>query len=327
MSNSNSTSNRPAIGRRGVLHAAATAPALAMLGAGQAAAQRGGANSCLPQAIRSRPSGPVEVAYKAPHGQPNGLALGPAPGQLWVQDRGIGRQITLINAADGSIIREILADAIGPSGITVDDDGVMWTSDTHGVMLVALDPQTGQTIAKYFVPGACRMYVKKGDPPFRASPLKLAYPDEKRAMGDDLKYNEGNNTGSGLGPGRVAPDTTHFWSATGSAGIIAKGDLLIYSCLPARAIFTINKKSWEVQDVWPTPGNRPLGLCWASRDRTGFWSADANLQTLFHYELASGTITGSIKLPEEAPVLHGCQIVGDHMYFTDDKGWICRFRL
>jgi len=34
-----------------------------------------------------------------------------------------------------------------------------------------------------------------------------------------------------------------------------------------------------------------------------------------------------VQLPEGSPVLHGCQIVGNQMYFTDDLGWICRFRM
>ena len=55
-----------------------------------AQAQRAGSNSVVPASIPIRPSGPVEVAYKAPHGMPNGLTAGPNPGELWVQDRGIG---------------------------------------------------------------------------------------------------------------------------------------------------------------------------------------------------------------------------------------------
>jgi streptogramin lyase len=269
----------------------------------------------------------VDVAYKAPHGQPNGLAQGSEAGQLWVQDRGRGRQVTLIRAADGSVIREIQAEAIGPSGIGLDDDGTMWTSDTHGVMLVRFDPKDGATLGKYFVPGATRIYEKVGDAPQRVSPLKRAYPDEPRALGDSLPNNERNNTGSGLGPGRVDPKTDHFWSATGSAGIACKGDLLLYSNLSARAIFSVHKKTWQVQDVWPTPGNRPLGLCWADAARSSFWSADANLQILYRYDAATGAIREAIQLPEGSPVLHGCQIVGNQMYFTDDTGWICRFRM
>ena len=312
------------MGRRGFFRFAATVVPAAAFGEEKAFTQRGGANACIPVHIPSRPSGVVEVVYKAPHGQPNELARGPNPGELWVQDRGIGRQVTLIRAVDGSVIREITVDAIGPSGVTMDDDGVMWTADTHGVMLVAFDASTGATIAKYFVPGSCRVYEKQDDLPRRVSKLKLAYPDEKRAMGDNLKNNEGNDTGSGLGPGRVAPDTSHFWSGTGPAGLIAKGDLLIYSCLPARSIFTIRKKTWQ---VWPTPGNRALGLCWADTKRTSFWCAEANLNTIYRYDAVTGEIRESIVLPEDAPVLHGCQIVNGYMYYTDDMGWICRFKL
>jgi sugar lactone lactonase YvrE len=311
--------------RRSFLGIGALVPAALL--ARRAEAQRAGCNVAVPAAIPIRSSGPVEVAYKAPHGQPNGLAQGPETGQLWVQDRGTGRQVTLIRAADGNVIREIQAEVIGPSGIALDDDGTMWTSDTHGVMLVNFAAADGKTLGKYFVPGACRMYVKAGDAPQRGSPLKRAYPDESRAMGDSLPHNEGNDTGSGLGPGRVDPKTDHFWSATGSAGIIVKGDLLLYSNLSARAIFSVHKKTWMVQDVWPTPGNRPLGLCWADAARTSFWSADANLQTLYRYDLATGAIREGIQLPEGSPVLHGCQLVGDQMYFTDDTGWICRFRM
>ena len=312
--------------RRSFLGLGALMPA-ALLTTRQAEAQRAGCNAAVPATIPIRPSGPVEVAYTAPHGQPTGLAQGAEAGTLWVQDRGTGRQVTLIRAADGGVVREIKAEAIGPSGIGLDDDGTMWTSDTHGVMLVHLEAADGKTLAKYFVPGATRIYEKVGDAPQRGSPLKRAYPDESRAMGDNLPNNERNNTGSGLGPGRVDPKTDHFWSATGSAGIICKGDLLIVSNLSARAIFTIRKTGWQVQDVWPTPGNRPLGLCWADSARSSFWSADANLQILYRYDLATGVIREGIQLPEGSPVLHGCQIVGNQMYFTDDLGWICRFRM
>ena len=110
------------IGRRSFLGVAGAT----LVDIGPALAQRGGTNACLSQGIPSRTSGPVEVAFKAPHGQPNGLAQGPNPGELWVQDRGIGRQVTLIQAKDGNIIREITADAIGPSGLTMADDGRRW---------------------------------------------------------------------------------------------------------------------------------------------------------------------------------------------------------
>ena len=92
--------------RRSFLGLGALMPA-ALLTSRDADAQRAGCNAVVPAAIPVRPTGPVEVAYKAPHGQPHGLGQGPEPGQLWVQDRGIGRQVTQIRAADGSVIREI----------------------------------------------------------------------------------------------------------------------------------------------------------------------------------------------------------------------------
>ena len=201
--------------RRIFLGLGAMMPA-ALLTSRAAQAQRAGCNVTAPATIPLRPSGPVEVAYKAPHGQPNGMCQGPEPGQLWVQDRGRGRQVTLIRAADGGVIREIQADAIGPSGIGADEDGTMWTSDTHGVMLVNFAAADGATLGKYFVPGATRIYEKVGDAPFRNSPLKRAYPDESRALGDSLRRSRecgGEARRPGMAAGRKAGDgAARRWS-------------------------------------------------------------------------------------------------------------------
>src|SRR5258706_8297691 len=105
------------IKRRKFVSLGALLPISVLAGGRVAVAQRAGSNAALPTAIPIRESGPVEVVFKAPHGQPNGLAQVPNPGELWVQDRGVGRQVSLIRATDGVIIREIRAEAIGPSGL------------------------------------------------------------------------------------------------------------------------------------------------------------------------------------------------------------------
>jgi streptogramin lyase len=313
--------------RRHFLHLTAAATAASAAPA-SALSPRGGTDACLPATpIPSRPSGPVEIVYKAPYGQPNGMALSAKPGELWVINKGTNHKVSLIRVADGSVVREITADIHGPSGVTLDDDGVMWISDTHGVMLVAVDPANGKTIAKYIVPGSCRVYEKQGDPPWRASTMKLAYPDENRDLGDPHKFNENSDTGSGLGPGRLTPDTQYHFSATGPFGIIARGNTLIYATDTSRAIYTIDKKSWKVASVWPTPGNRPHGLAWHDSSRQSFWNVDVNLNMFFRFNAATGQVTDSIALPDGAPLAHGCQIVDGHMYFCDDNGWIARFRM
>jgi hypothetical protein len=286
-----------------------------------------GTKACPAESIRSRPSGPVEIVYKAPHGQPNAMTAGPNPGELWVADKGIEHKITLIGARDGTVIREIAAPGIlGPSGIAL-DDSVMWIGSTHGVMLVAVDLSDGRTLAKYFAPGSCRLFAKRGDPPHRVSSLKAAYPDESRDIGDPNKHNEGNDTGWGLGAGKMPLDTKYAFSATGPTGVLVKGNTLIYANLSARAIYVIDKTVWEVEAIWPTPGNRPYGMTWADASRESFWNADANLNALYRFNVATGQILESIVLPDGAPVLHGCQIMDDFMYYCDDMGWICRFRM
>jgi hypothetical protein len=66
--------------RRSFLGLGALMPAALMTRGAEA--QRAGCNALVPATIPLRPSGPVEVAYKAPHGMPNGLAQGAEAGTL-----------------------------------------------------------------------------------------------------------------------------------------------------------------------------------------------------------------------------------------------------
>ena len=62
--------------------------------------------------------------------------------------------MSLVNWADGKVIREFKPDIQAASGVTVDDNNVMWVSSTYSCMHVACSPQDGKTIAKYWTPGA-----------------------------------------------------------------------------------------------------------------------------------------------------------------------------
>lgn len=125
--------------------------------------------------IKSRGSRKVTIAYQSPHSKPNGLQA--TPEGLWVQDQGASPEhVTLINFADGKVIRDFTADIVGASGVTVDDDGVMWLTSTHNSLIVSCNPQDGKTIAKYWTPGAGRIYAMKGDPPAARSPLTSPFP-------------------------------------------------------------------------------------------------------------------------------------------------------
>lgn len=322
------------IQRRNFLSLAAMAVPAAVSLSGEAYAQRAGTNSCLPDPgkLKTRTAAKTEVLYKTKHGQPNGLALTNTPGELWVLDQGDTHWVTLTHMADGSMIREFQADVVGPSGIVIDDDNVMWITSTHNSLIVSVDPANGKTIAKYVTPGAGRIYKKAGDPPNRVTKEPRAYPDLSRAVGGGA--GQAMVGGAGLGqrraalpPGQVALDTEEGAGGTGAHGILSKGDLLIYACPPSRAIFVINKKTWEVQDVWPTAGNRPHGMTWADASKTSFWNVDSNTNTFYHYDAASGEIKDAVVVQDDPyTVCHGAKLINGYMYFCDDVGWVCRIK-
>jgi hypothetical protein len=308
------------IKRRNFLAAAAAAPAAAALPAMAQPAHP----ACLPDwsKMPSRPANKIEVLYKTKHGQPNGLAVTTNPGQLWVLDQGAEHWVTLINIKDGSLVREFQADVVGPSGLVQDGD-TMWITSTHNSIIVHCD-LNGKTIAKYVTPGAGRIYVREDDPPGRRSPLKPAWPDMKRGIGPAMSGNVGNNTGKGLPPGQLPLDAEEGSGGTGAHAILVDGDYLIYACPPARLIFTINKKTWQVKSTWPVPGNRTHGMSWG-KTHAAIWSSDSNLNAFFRHDAATGVIRERVQLPDDSPVIHCAKMMGDHMYFCDDMGWIARF--
>ena len=119
--------------------------------------------------------------------------------------------------------------------------------------------------------------------------LPTAYPDLSREVdnraGTSAPAGACRGAGPQLPPGQLPMDTEEGAGGTGAHGILSKGDLLIYACPPSRAIFSINKKTWEVQDVWPTPGNRPHGMTWADA------SQDQLLDCRFQPRMPSTTTT------------------------------------
>ena len=123
--------------------------------------------------LRTRKGGKVEIVYKSPHAKPNGLQA--TRQGLWVQDQGPENWVSLVNWADGKVIREFKPDIQAASGVTVDDNDVMWVSSTYSCMHVAYSPLDGKTIAKYWTPGAGRIYQMAGNPPASRTTLKPAY--------------------------------------------------------------------------------------------------------------------------------------------------------
>jgi hypothetical protein len=124
--------------------------------------------------VKTRKVGKVEIVNKSPHAHPNGLQA--TPRGLWVQDQSADNWVRLIHYSDGKTIHEIQPDIRLASGLTVDDENVMWIGSTYNCMHVAWSPETGKTLAKYWAPDAGRIYQKAGDPPASRSSLPPAYP-------------------------------------------------------------------------------------------------------------------------------------------------------
>jgi hypothetical protein len=290
-------------------------------------AQRSGSNACLPDwsAVKTRTAPKAEILYKTPHGKPNGMALTNVPGEVWLTDQSIDRWVSLIRIKDGSVIREIQADVVGASGAVMDyDDNALWITSTHNSLIVKVDPTNGKTIAKYDTPGSGRKYTKRGDPPGRASKLPIAHPALTREVGG---LGDGPRP-AGLQRGQF-PLYTEEWikGRTGAEGILLKGTTLIYSCTACRSIFAIDKNSWEVQSVWPTPGDRPHGMSWADPGKISFWNMDANLNAFYRYDATTGVVQEKVQLQDDPfTVSHGTKLIGDYMYFCDDTGWMCRVK-
>ncbi|MGE0407334.1 MAG: hypothetical protein AB7O65_13645, partial [Candidatus Korobacteraceae bacterium] len=66
--------------------------------------------------IKLRKTAKPEIVYKSPHAKPNGLQA--AAQGLWVQDQGTENWVSLVNFADGKLIREFKPDIRAASGVT-----------------------------------------------------------------------------------------------------------------------------------------------------------------------------------------------------------------
>jgi streptogramin lyase len=322
--------------RRDFFKAVAAIPAVAAVGLSRAHAA-----TTNPLNVRTRNVSQFEVLYKTPHGNPNGLALTSNPDEMWIINQAPGSHASLIKISDGTLIREFETDSASPSGICVDEDDVMWITGTGNRLIVSCSPADGKTIAKYVAHGAGRIYEEEGDPSARASNLQPAYPRPPRRRPQPPTANDPNvgaTTGQlhpsneTLPPGQVPIDMENPPGGTGSHGVISRGDLLYIASPPSRTIFTVAKKSWVVQNRFPTPGNRPHGITWADARRTRIWNADSNLNAFYLYDADSGRIIEKIHLPDNSPVIHGAKLVltgpgVGYMYCCDDTGWMWRFRM
>lgn len=268
-------------------------------------------------AIRTRKTGKVEIVYKSPHPHPNGLQA--TREGLWVLDQSPENWVSLVNFADGKLIREFRPDIHSASGLTLDGKNVMWIASTYSCTIVSCSASDGRTIAKYWTPGAGRIYPQAGDPPASRSTLKPAYPPERPSAAAPRPP-----APPALAPGQLPLGTTQGLSGTGAHGMEYRDGLLYFVVPPSRHAYVMDPKTWVVQDAWPLPGNRPHGIGWHGDT---LWISDSNLRAFFRHNVKTGEILEKIQLTDADPIIHGATVRDGYMWYCDDVGYICNFKL
>ena len=117
--------------------------------------------------IPVRKTGSVEIAFKSPGPQPNGLQA--TKDGLWIIDQSAGSKAYLVDYADGRVLRSFETDTVRPSGITFDGEA-LWIGSTFSYENVRCNAMTGAVLERRPTPGSI-MYTMAGDPPQRRSPL------------------------------------------------------------------------------------------------------------------------------------------------------------
>jgi len=282
---------------------------------GLAAGMPGAAAACSIdlKSIKTRPNMKVNVAYKAPHSAPNGLQA--TREGMWVLDeaRGNVHAVSLVNWADGRVIREFQITGMnGPSGLTIDNTDAMWIDSADNSMIFKVDHHKGEVLAKYWAPGAGRSFRMKGDPPrpavTAAAPPKTATPKKES-----------------LPPGQLPMDATTGAGGLGGQGMEHRDGLLYISTLAARRVFVLDPKTWEVQAMWDTPGNRSHGVGW---EGDTLWVADTNLRAFFRYDIKTGNIVEKIQTAATDPIIHGATVHDGYLWYCEvEQGRVCNIRL
>jgi sugar lactone lactonase YvrE len=262
------------------------------------------------KSIKTRANKKVNVVYKAPHAAPNGLQA--TKDGLWVVDeaRGNVHAVSLVNWADGKLIREFEIKGMnGPSGLTIDNTDTMWIDSADNSMIFKVDHHKGEVLAKYWAPGASRTFRMKGDPPRPASNNPGAAPKKQDP----------------LGPGQLPMDATTGAGGLGGQGMEFRDGLLYLSTMAPRRVFVLDPKTWEVQAMWDTPGNRSHGCGW---DGDTLWVGDTNLRTFFRHEMKTGKIVEKIQTADNDPIIHGATVHDGYLWYCEvEQGRVCNIKL
>ena len=274
-----------------------------------------------------RKVGKVETVFRTPEGtHPNGLQA--TKDGLWFIDQSEGSRAFLVNYDDGRVLRSFETETDRSSGITYDGESALWIGSTYNRATVKVDAMTGKTLEKRFTPGAGVIYQMAGDPPARSSPLA---PHNGRggrgrgrgsgaSAGAQVNAQGGQMVGGFQAGNLLGPQAL----GTGAHGQEWRDGKLWFVVPPSRMVYSIDPKTWIVQTRFPVAGNRPHGIGWEGRY---LWVADSNLNAFFKHDTETGAMTEKVQLGDSDPLPHGMTIWNGYMWYCDDVGVVCRFKM
>jgi outer membrane protein assembly factor BamB len=260
--------------------------------------------------LRPRTTGKVEIVFKSPGPQPNGLQA--TDEGLWIMDQGPGNKAYLVSYDDGKILRSFETETDKSSGITFDGEA-LWIGSTYSREIVRSDAHTGKTLERHFTPGAGVIYKMRGDPPARSSPLAKTRPWPQATT--PSQQVGGFQAGEVLGS--KAP-------GTGAHGQEWRDGKLWFAVPPSREVYCVDPKTWIVETKFSTAGNRPHGIGWEGKY---LWVTDSNLNAFFKHDPETGQMVERIQLAETDPLPHGMTIRQGWLWYCDDVGIVCRLKM
>lgn len=290
-----------------------TLAAAAAGAAGPAAPAAAAAAARLDQ-IPVRKVGKVEIVFNSPATKPNGLQATKAG--LWIIDQGPGNQAHLVEYKSGKVIKGFETETESSSGITFDGEAI-WIGSTYSREIVRCNASTGKGIERHFTPGAGVIYKMAGDPPARSSPV----PEDKRQKTPARQPRPGAPPRVG---GFQMGQASSTAPGTGAHGQEWRDGKLWFCVPPSRHVYRVDPKTWTVEKQFPTAGNRPHGIGWEGKY---LWVTDSNLNAFFKHDVETGAMVEKIQLADNDPLPHGMTIWEGYMWYCDDVGIVCKFKL
>ena len=265
--------------------------------------------------VPTRKIGKVEIVFKTPKYQPNGLQA--TNEGLWIIDQGRDGNWAHLVDYKGKVIKGFETGTVASSGITFDGEA-LWIGSTYSREEVRVDAKTGKALSRRFTPGAGVIYGLVGDAPARSSPVPQEM-RQTRPAPPPAQTGSVEARGGGAQPNNMAPR-----DGTGAHGQEWRDGKLWIVVPPSRMVYRLDPATWIVENQWPVVGNRPHGIAWEGRY---LWVTDSNLNAFHKHDPETGALVEKIQLADNDPLPHGMTIWNGYMWYCDDVGIVCRFKI